>query len=89
MEWERVKNFLFLPREFHIKRFLKIDWAAAVLLWVGNYFLIYQRSWVAFVIFFVANGLWFVHWYKKREWAAMILVFTFLLQNILGVIAWR
>jgi len=76
-----MKNF--------VKRFLTIDWIAAALLWAGNYLLIYQKSWVAWAIFIVANLLWAAHWLKRKEWAALILVTTFIVQDILGILAWR
>jgi hypothetical protein len=66
-----------------------MDWIAAVLLWVGNFILIKKKHWVCFVIFAVANTMWFVYWFTKHEWAAMILVASFLAMNVWGVISWR
>ena len=72
----------------YFRYYIKIDWIAAILLWIGNYLLIYQKSWIAFVIFLFANMIWAVYWLRKKEWAAMILVLTFIIQNILGIIEW-
>jgi len=68
---------------------IKIDWIAAVLLWVGNIILIKRKSWVCFYVYFIANVLWFIHWLNRQEWAAMILVGTFMIQNIWGIVSWR
>jgi hypothetical protein len=68
---------------------MTIDWLAAVLCWTGNFILIKKKSWYAFVIFLVANSLWFFYWITKHEIAAMILVGTFMLQNAYGIYEWR
>lgn len=66
-----------------------ISWIASGLTLLGNVILIRKRSWKAFVIFFVGNAIWFYYWFSKQEWAAMILVGVFLLQNIWGIWSWR
>lgn len=66
-----------------------VSLVAAVLLWVGNVLLIRDKSWKSFVIFLVANIIWFFYWMSRGEWVAMILVLTFALQNIWGIASWR
>jgi hypothetical protein len=66
-----------------------MSWIAAGLTFLGNVILIDQKSWIAFVIFFIGNSLWAYHWFKKKEWAALFLVSVFLAQNIYGIWRWR
>lgn len=66
-----------------------VSLVAAVLLWIGNILLIRDKSWKAFVIYFVANCIWFFYWMSKGEWVAMVLVFTFAVQNWWGILSWR
>lgn len=71
-----------------MRRFLTIDWLASYLLWAGNFLMIYWKHWAAWLVFIVANLLWARHWLRRREWAALILVTSFIVQDILGLIAW-
>ncbi len=66
-----------------------MDWIASILLWIGNIVLIRKKSWIAFVIYFMGNILWLIYWIPRKEWAAAILVGTFMAQNIWGILSWR
>lgn len=68
---------------------MKIDWIAAILIFIGNFILIEKKVWWCFLIFFIGNLLWFLHWLFRHEWAAMFLVGAFMIQNIWGIISWR
>jgi len=68
---------------------MKIDWIAATLTWIGNLILIERKPWWVFGIFFVANSLWVYYWFQKGETAAMLLTFSFAIQNIYGIVKWR
>lgn len=67
---------------------MPIDWIAAALLWVGNIILIRKKHWSAFSVFGVANCIWLFYWISKEEWAAAILVATFIVQNVWGMWSW-
>lgn len=66
-----------------------MDWAMATLLWIGNLILIYKKHWTSFIFFLVANIGWTIYWYFNHQTAAMVLTTTFVVQNVLGIIAWR
>lgn len=66
-----------------------IDWVASGLTLLGNVILIQRKSWIAFLVFFAGNSLWFVHWVDRREYAALVLVCLFLAQNLWGIYSWR
>ena len=66
-----------------------MDWIASALTWIGNFILIKTKKWYVFIIFAVGNTLWMIHWYNNRQWAAFLLVGSFLIQNVWGIIKWR
>ena len=66
-----------------------VSWLASAICFAGNFVLIKTKSWKAFVMFFVANSLFVFYWTIRHEWATLILVSFFLLQNVLGIIEWR
>lgn len=67
---------------------IPIDWIAGAILWIGNIILIKYKHWSAFIVFSVANVLWLVYWIYKAEWAAAVLVASFILQNAWGIYSW-
>lgn len=66
-----------------------MDWIASALTFIGYIVLIKTKHWFTFVIFFIGDSLWAIHWFIMKEYAALMLVSIFLLQNIWGIIAWR
>ncbi len=65
-----------------------MDWVASGLLWIGNIVLIKWKHWSAFIIFGVANVIWLVYWISKHETAATLLVASFIVQNVWGIVSW-
>jgi len=66
-----------------------LSWIASGLTLIGNVILIRNKSWKAFIIFIIGNGIFTYYWFIKHEWATMILVIIFLGQNVWGLITWR
>ena len=66
-----------------------MDWVASAILWVGNIVLIKKKRWYVFLIFAAGNIIWAIYWYDKQEWAAFVLVLSFLGQNVWGVYKWK
>ena len=66
-----------------------MDWVASAIVFIGNIFLIKTKAWWVFIIFFFGNALWAYYWFVKQEYAAMILVSVFLLQNVWGLFSWK
>jgi hypothetical protein len=66
-----------------------MDWIASSLTFLGNIILIKTKHWFTFVIFFVGNSLWAYYWFSKKEYAALILVSFFLIQNLWGIYEWK
>jgi hypothetical protein len=64
-------------------------WVATAISILGNFVLIYTKSWIAFVVFFLGNLLWAGIWIVSRDWPTLVLIVFFLSQNILGLLRWR
>lgn len=62
---------------------------AAILMLLGNTILVQYKTWVAFVIMAIANGMYIYYWIIREEWATCVLVSVFFVQNIWGIIKWR
>jgi hypothetical protein len=65
-----------------------LSWVAAITLFVTNFFLIKTKSWKVFIAFIVANSMYAIYWTIKHEWATLALVTAFIIQNVIGLVAW-
>jgi hypothetical protein len=66
-----------------------LSWVAAGIIFGANIFLIKDKSWKVFIAFIVGNGLYAFYWFTQKQWATLILVSLFVVQNFWGLIKWR
>lgn len=65
-----------------------MDWIGAFLLWIGTFIAIKYKSWVAFLVMLIGNIFYLVYWIKAGEVATILLVTTFIGQDIYGIWKW-
>ena len=65
------------------------SWIAAGFMLLTNFVLINTKSWKVFILFMIGNGMYIIYWSIQHEWATLVLVSAFFLQNIYGLIKWK
>jgi hypothetical protein len=68
---------------------MQISLIAAILMLIGNQYLIKYKSWKAFVILIIADSLYLYYWFIQKEWVTFVLILVFLGQAIEGLLTWK
>jgi hypothetical protein len=66
-----------------------LSWVSAAIVFIANFILIKSKSWKVFIMFMIGNGLYAYYWFVEKQWATLILVSVFVIQNVYGLIKWK